>query len=178
MFHEEIKVGADPLCNATRARAERDGQNIHTTKKQIDAENADIGTLNSGEKAVRSDLEKAEAQKAKAEAALRKQLAAKNEYQNRLQSIVTLKGEIGLASLANAEYKNCIANAATFFSDWPFQVNRNNGHFGQWSASFASQITTARELVLLLPNWIESAQERLTKLEKETEKFRVANKLD
>ena len=168
----------DPLAADTRARAERDQQNIHVTAHQVDAENADTGTLNKGEQAARSDLEKAKIAKAKAEAALRKQLAAKNEYQNGLQSIVVLRGELGLANLALVEYRACITNAATNFETWPFLVSQNGGRFGAWAAAFASQISTAREMLLLIPDYIAAAQIRLETLEKSTEKFRVANKLD
>ena len=179
MIIQETEIGrTDPLSTEARARAERDQQNIHITARQVDAENADTATLNEGEQAARSDLAKAETQRLRAEAALRKQLAAKTEYQNRLQSIVVLKGEIGLASLANSEYQSCITNAASNFETWPFQVGQNNNRFGLWAASFASQISVAREMVLLLPGWIKSAQERLATMEKEAEQFHKTHKLE
>lgn len=176
---ETVEAGhVDSLAADTRARAERDGQNIHTTARQIDAENADTGTLNEGEQAARSDLAKAETQKLRAEAALRKQLAAKNEYQNRLQSIVTLKGEIGLAEAASAEYRSCITSAASNFSTWPFWVKQSGGRFGGAMRDFATSILTAKELIPLLEPWIESAKKRLASLEKEAEQFRKTNRLE
>ena len=179
MIIQETEIGrTDPLSTEARARAERDQQNIHITARQVDAENADTGMLNEGEQAARSDLAKAETQRLRAEAALRKQLAAKTEFQNSLQSIVTLKGELGLANQALVEYRACIATAVKNFETWPFLVSQNGGRFGAWAASFASQISVAREMVLLLPGWIAAAQIRLETLEKETEKFRVTNKLD
>ena len=112
MIIQETEIGrTDPLSTEARARAERDQQNIHITARQVDAENADTGMLNEGEQAARSDLAKAETQRLRAEAALRKQLAAKTEFQNSLQSIVTLKGELGLANQALVEYRACIATA-------------------------------------------------------------------
>ena len=179
MIHEAEAGKTDPLTGESRQYAfEHGGQNLNQSADELDALAADVSGLSPGMADARKEIARAEAAKEKAEAALRKQLAAKNEYQNRLQSIVTLKDEIGLASLALAEYQSCITSAASNFETWPFQVGQNNGRFGQWASSFALQILVAREMVQLLPDWIAAAQIRLETLEKGTEKFRVANKLD
>ena len=179
MIHSVEFGKTDPLTGESRQYAfEHGGQNLNQSAAEIDALAADESGLSPGMADARKEIARAAAIREKAEGKLRGQLTAQNSYANQLESIRVLKGEIGLASLALAEYQSCITSAASNFETWPFQVGQNNGRFGQWASSFALQILVAREMSRLIPDWIAAAQIRLETLEKETEKFRATNKLE
>jgi hypothetical protein len=178
ILSEPIPGKQDPLAGLSRKYAEEHGQNIHQAAAEIDAQAADVDSLPAGMRDARKELERADAIREKAEAKLRAQLAAQNEYQNRLQSIVTLKGEIGLAQTALAEFEFTLKNSVTAHEQWPFLTRQSpGGRYGQWAREFALSISTAREMVLLLPGWIDRAAARLTVLENSTLAFKEKNKL-
>ena len=180
MIRSEPEIGkTDPLTGESRKYAEEHGGlNIHQAAAEIDAQAADPDTLPGGMKDARADLQKAEAQKEKAEAKLRQQIQHQNTYANFLESILVLKGEINTAQLALAEYQFTLKNSTANFETWPFWVRQSGNRFGGAMRDFATSISTAKELIPLLEPWIESAKKRLASLENSAAAFKEKHKLE
>ena len=179
MIRSEPEIGkTDPLTGLSRKYAEEHGGlNIHQAAAEIDAQAADTSTLPEGMKDARADLQKAEVQKEKAEAKLRQQLQHQNSYANLLSSVSVLKSEINLAQLALGEYLATVKNSTANFETWPFWSKASGASFGGAMRDFALSISTAREMVQLLPDWIERAKTKLAALEKESAAFKEKHKL-
>ena len=171
MTRETVFGKTDPLTGEARKYAEEHGGlNIHQAAAEIDALTAPIDGLSKAMCDARREIEQADKAKSRAEAKLREEIAAANQYVNLCAEIRVLKNDIQTATLALAEYESCIANAVTNFQTWPGQV-RGVGHFGAWAREFGVQVCVAKKMIQLFPPWIESAKKRLATLEKETSAF-------
>jgi hypothetical protein len=166
-----------PVSQQVYDRQLAEGGNRHAISALLSAEQADPASLSAHLRGPRADLEKAEEGRKAAERKLREGLAAAGTYQAKLAEIATLQGQVSTAESALLEYRYVIDNAATNFHNWPFQVSRS-GHFGLTMREIAAQISTAREMVLLLPPWIEDAKGRLTAMERQAEAYRREHKLE
>jgi hypothetical protein len=157
----------------------RKGGNLHAISKELVAQDSDAASCPAGMREAKEALKKADAIKERAEAALREQLQHQTTYANFLDSILVLKSEIGLAQTALGEFEFTIKNSVMAHEQWPFLMRQSSGgRYGQWAHSFCADITTAREMLLLLPGWIERAKTKLAALEKESAAFKEKHKLE
>jgi hypothetical protein len=166
-----------PLSEAVAERQATEGGNLHSISAELTAERADPETLSEPLRSARKQIDEADEARSRAQGKLREALAVAGIYAAKVGEIVTLQGQVSTAESALLEYRSTIDNAATNFHNWPFQVSRS-GHFGSAMREISAQISTAREMVLLLPPWIEDAKVPLQKAEREAEQFRAANKLE
>jgi hypothetical protein len=169
----------EPLGERVQEHQARKGGNIHAISKELEAQDSDVDSLPAGMRDAKEELKKANALQERAEAKLLTQLQHQTTHKNQIDAIQVLRGEIGLAEAALTEFQFTIKNSVAAHENWPFLMRQSSGgRYGQWAHSFCADITTAREMLLLLPGWIESAKKRLATMEKEAAAFKEKHKLE